>query len=130
MRLSAVGLVDGISRIKYAVVTRPFVPRPRHLPGSSGFGKAIESWAAFVDVLHRLARTGLADRAVELVSLSRSTGKRPRILFEDGSLTGAEPGGVPIPERRAFRCSPQKRDGIGLSIHSVFKHRPAALAIN
>jgi len=57
------------------------------------FGAAIESWKIFVDVFRQLATTGLADRAVELVSVLSLDweGTSARILFENWRMTTAEP---------------------------------------
>lgn len=57
------------------------------------FGEAIASWRVFVDVFRRLSTCGLADRAVELVSVLSLdwAGTSARILFEDRQLTAAEP---------------------------------------
>ncbi|HEV2719550.1 MAG TPA: hypothetical protein VG323_05995, partial [Thermoanaerobaculia bacterium] len=57
------------------------------------FGDAIDSWQVFADVFRRLSATGLADRAVDLVSVLSLDwkGTSARILFEDGGMTGAEP---------------------------------------
>jgi len=57
------------------------------------FGTAIESWGVFVDVFRRLSTTGLADRAVDLVSVLSLdwSGTSARILFDDGAMTAAEP---------------------------------------
>lgn len=57
------------------------------------FGAAIERWGIFVDVFRRLSRTGLADRAADLVSVLSLDwkGTSARILFDQGSPTDAEP---------------------------------------
>jgi hypothetical protein len=57
------------------------------------FGDAIHAWGVFVDAFRRLATSGLADRAVELVSVLSLDwkGTSARILFEDGQATDASP---------------------------------------
>lgn len=57
------------------------------------FGSAIDSWRVFAEVFRRVAKTGLADREVELVSILSLNweGTSARILFDDGALTDAQP---------------------------------------
>jgi CRISPR-associated endoribonuclease Cas6 len=73
------------------------------------FGTAIESAGLFIDICRRFARTGLADRAVDLVSvlsLDRA-GTSARILFDDGRMTGAEP--IALDFRPFFDTPPMHR---------------------
>jgi hypothetical protein len=57
------------------------------------FGDAIDSHAVFVDAFRRLAATGLADRAVDLISVLSLDwkGTSARILFESDRMTDGEP---------------------------------------
>jgi hypothetical protein len=57
------------------------------------FGEAIHAWALFIDAFRRLGDSGLADRAVDLVSVLSLdwTGTSAHILFEGGQITDAVP---------------------------------------
>ena len=57
------------------------------------FGEAIKASALFIDAFRRLGDSGLADRAVDLVSVLSLdwTGTSAHILYDGGRLTGAAP---------------------------------------
>lgn len=57
------------------------------------FGKAIDSSALFINTFRQLARTGLADQAVDLVSVLSLDwkGTSAHILYEGAQATDAEP---------------------------------------